>query len=371
MNYCIEENVELTPSGAGVVVLAVPGFTLEKLGLIRGIEPGTIVLDVTNRRNIISEGKLSQAECLSKRLPEGVFLVKSLCTLDIEDLTGSSNCVKDVPLCGDSSWAKNFVKTIIRLLGHRDVDYGDLSKSREIENMPLRLFPLWRSAAGISVTTWLLLFLIDWIRELVCTHGEKTWDRDAILFGLFSTVQHASAGQALILLSASKLPSTIEDYIYLIRGTKYLQLPNWLVRWKELTSKLLPMILFSTVVHSWLSIFLQTYSRSSLPAGIISYIFLVLVVLLLLPVVKLSRTELNLFFSVLSWLSLLLAYTHTVLARWQDLTRLTCVPSIFQLSILLPSLSIPAHIPLILPWIRRKVMNIRNGHVYSGIYYQK
>lgn len=51
-----------------------------------------------------------------------------------------------------------------RLLGHRDVDYGDLSKSREIENMPLRLFPLWRSAAGISVTTWLLLFLIDWIR---------------------------------------------------------------------------------------------------------------------------------------------------------------------------------------------------------------
>ena len=50
--------------------------------------------------------------------------------------------------------------------------------------------------------------------------------------------------------------------------------------------------------------------------GIISYIFLVLVVLLLLPVVKLSRTELNLFFSVLSWLSLLLAYTHTVLARY-------------------------------------------------------
>ena len=90
---------------------------------------------------------------------------------------------------------------------------------------------------------------------------------------------------------------------------------------------------------------------------------------------------------------------------------------LLQLSILLPSLSIPAHIPLILPWIRlylkktilfivmflaslciilkenhrdrtscikifkyfcntnlvfrRKVMNIRNGHVYSGIYYQK
>ena len=65
--------------------------------------------------------------------------------------------------------------------------------------------------------------------------------------------------------------------------------------------------LLACVSHAFNIIFVE---------GIISYIFLVLVVLLLLPLVKLSRTELNLFFSVLSWFSLLLAYTHTVLARY-------------------------------------------------------
>lgn len=79
--------------------------------------------------------------------------------------------------------------------------------------------------------------------------------------------------------------------------------------------------LFAFVSHPFNKIFDE---------GIISYIFLVLVVLLLLPVVKLSRTELNLFFSVLSWLSLLLAYTHTVLARY---TRGNILPNFSRVKV--------------------------------------
>ena len=91
--------------------------------------------------------------------------------------------------------------------------------------------------------------------------------------------------------------------------------------------------------------------------------------------------------SVLTWTSLLLATVHAVMADMAALARVSCLPSPHQLSLLLPVLTIFLQVrkhsrvgrchddiiqaPLMLPWIRRKLINIRRGHVYRGIYEQK
>lgn len=54
--------------------------------------------------------------------------------------------------------------------------------------------------------------------------------------------------------------------------------------------------------------------------------------------------------------------------RWVELSSLSCVPASHQLGILLPSLSIPAHLPLLLPWIRYVYMcNYLSNYLYKVI----
>lgn len=160
------------------------------------------------------------------------------------------------------------------------------------------------------------------------------------------------------------------------RGTKYIVLPPWLNSWLTLRVQLLPLLLLSLTIHSWLALFLHTPSPltlACLPPGVVSYLLLFLLCLSLHPAVSafLSRREKAVTLSLLSWLALILSTSHCLVSGWESLALVSCLPSPHQLALLPPCLILALQIPLALPWIRRKLVNVRRGHVYRGLYERK
>ena len=68
-----------------MILLAVPSFSWSSLPLSR-LQPGTIILDPSNRRSRCEADMTSQAESLQHLLPPGVSLVKCLNTLSAYEL---------------------------------------------------------------------------------------------------------------------------------------------------------------------------------------------------------------------------------------------------------------------------------------------
>ena len=178
------------------------------------------------------------------------------------------------------------------------------------------------------------------------------------------------------MLAAAQFPLVVTDYVYLVRGTKYINLPRWLLTWTALRIKLFPLLLISLLSHGWLALFLHNSSPSSLaclPPGVLSHLLLLLLCLSLHPAISsfMSRQEKTLTLSFLSWSALLLSTMHCIMSGWNKLAFMDCLPSSHQLSLILPTITIFLQIPLMLPWIRKKLLNIQRGHVYRGIYERK
>ena len=392
-----------------VVVLAIPGQFQRSLPLSE-LRPGTVVVDPSNRPNRVPEGKLTSAEELSRHLPPGVSLVKAFNMLEESDLVGDRQVVKDVPVASDNAGARVLVNTLVTLLGHRPVDWGGLAGSRQMENAPLVLFQGQRAPGLLAVALWAVLHLVAWLREVLCSHGEVVWNLSQAASTLFQTVNSSCSVQALLLLATAQAPLVLTDYIHLIRGTKYIILPPWLCSWTKLRVQLFPLLLLSLTIHAWLALFLHNprpLTQACLPPGVVSHLFLLLLTLSLHPAISsfLSRREKSVLLSTLSWLSLFLSTAHTIISGWDRLAIISCLPSSHQVSFKMfltlkirsifsacPSTSLshssssgksaqnpglpfltpfPHQLPLSLPWIRRKLVAVRRGHVYRGIYEQK
>ena len=88
------------------------------------------------------------------------------------------------------------------------------------------------------------------------------------------------------------LSQVIADYLYLIRGTKYIPLPRWLeVTTTHLGPRLLPLQLVSVSLHGWMAIFLSSSSSSSslvasLPPGVTAYLASLVLCLSLHPAIS-------------------------------------------------------------------------------------
>ena len=187
-------------------------------------------------------------------------------------------------------------------------------------------------------------------------------------------MNNSSSVQAILLLAFAQAPLVIRDYIYLIRGTKSIPLPNWLSSWLKLRPQLFPFLLLSIFLHSWLGLFLPVKtSLASLPPGVFSQLLLLLLTLSLHPSFSSfpSRKEKGLLLSFISWSSIILSTLHTLLAGWSTLATFSCLPSPQQIALLPPCLTLGLQLPLVLPWIRRKLVDVRRGHVYRGIYERK
>ena len=251
-----------------------------------------------------------------------------------------------------------------------------------------------------SVSVFVLVQLVSWLSAVLCQHGNTVWTFSHLLATMFTVVNNTCSSHALIIMSVAQLGPVIQDYLYLIRGTKYTTSPGWLNTWTtSLRLRLYPLALVSLTTHAWLATFLPATSRVSLPPGVPAYLALLLLCLSLHPVISsmMSRQEKLVTTSSLSWTSLILATTHALMSSWSSLTSLQCLPSPHQISLILPSLTIFLQVvrlsdtniyylnifnknqinicsrqaPLMLPWIRKKLVHIRRGHVYRGVYERK
>ena len=328
---------------ARVVILAIPAQFQRSLAGLSELRPGTVVVDCSNRHSKLKEGKLTHVEEIARIFPPNVSIVKALNTLSVCDLTGETNVVKDVPVASDNPSARVLVTTLITLLGHRPLDMGDLKNSRRMENMPLVLFPGYRRPVIASVSVWVVVHLMSWLRTVLCHHGNTVWTTSHLLNSLFTVVNNSCSSHALIMMAVAQLGPVILDYLLLIRGTKYTVSPRWLVCWTtSLRLRLYPLVLVSLTTHAWLATFLPPTTRASLPAGVPAYLALLLLCLSLHPVISslMSRQEKLVTSSCLSWTSLLLATTHALMSDWDNLTAFHCLPSPHQVSLILPSVTI-------------------------------
>ena len=74
-----------------------------------------------------------------------------------------------VPLCGNSFSAKQKAAAIVRSLGFIPRDCGDLRQARQLEALPLQMYPSWKwplvFTGALMVFYW-LIFLFRYIYEL-------------------------------------------------------------------------------------------------------------------------------------------------------------------------------------------------------------
>ncbi|XP_066497094.1 metalloreductase STEAP3 [Hoplias malabaricus] len=189
---------------------------------------GKVLVDVSNAREMGS-CRLSNAEQLAEMFPESVvvkgFNVISAWTLQ----TGAQDGNRQVLLCSDSMEGKHEVAQLARRMGFHPVDLGGLCMSRDLERMPLRLFPSWRGPVLTTFLLFLFFYGYGFVRELLLPYlanGHNTFYRLA-----FDLVNESLPAVALVTLALVYLPGLFAAWLQLWRGTKYQRFPRWLDRW--------------------------------------------------------------------------------------------------------------------------------------------
>ena len=124
-----------------------------------------------------------QAERLAELLPRSrvvkSFNVLSAYALESGGLQGS----KEVPLAGDCPAARQAVAgntallsapvfsctaELVRRAGFTPLDRGGLAAARQIEDIPLSLFPAWRAPLYTHLALFTLLYLLSFARFQIC-----------------------------------------------------------------------------------------------------------------------------------------------------------------------------------------------------------
>ena len=244
----VEEAIK--SSSSQIVILAVPKDFYDKQPL--HLLEGKIVIDVSNRNSIYRKGdESSQAEYLQSLLPRSAvvkaFNVLSAYALESGGLQGS----KEVFYAGDVHAAKEEVSALIRSLGFTPVDKGALRNAREIEDIPVQRFPLWKVPMIVSLVLFGILFILGFTKFQICWtlswDGKWHWGRFETI--PITTVNSVLAAHALQLLTLCYLPGCIAAWIQIFRGTKYSRFPNWLDKWLKMRKQLGLLMLFYASVH--------------------------------------------------------------------------------------------------------------------------
>ena len=81
---------------------------------------------------------------------------------------------KEVLYAGDVHSAKEDVSNLIRSLGFTPVDRGALRNAREIEDIPVQRFPLWKRPLMVSLILFAVYFILGFTKYQVC--WTYTWD---------------------------------------------------------------------------------------------------------------------------------------------------------------------------------------------------
>ncbi|XP_066571533.1 metalloreductase STEAP4 isoform X2 [Amia ocellicauda] len=211
-----------------VIFVAVHRENYEFLGQFSSELAGKVLVDVSNNLKL-DQYPESNAAHLQSLVP-AAHVVKAFNTVSAWALqSGGLDANRQVYVCGDDYESKQMVMDIAHSLNLTALDKGSLLAAREIEDLPLQLFPLWRIPMYIATGLTAVLFLYCVVSDVVYTRVTKGNDNSFRI--MISLANRVFPIVSLIMLALCYLPGALAGFLQLHNGTKYKRFPEWLDRW--------------------------------------------------------------------------------------------------------------------------------------------
>ncbi|KAM8933483.1 metalloreductase STEAP3 [Pelodytes ibericus] len=355
---------------------------------------GKVLVDVSNNLEINLHGE-SSAEYLASLFPN-CHVVKGFNVVSAWTLqSGPRDGDKQVLICSNSTDAKRRVTSIARGMGFIPVDMGALCCAREIENIPLRLLPLWKYPVIIAVCLFTFFYCYNFVRTVL--HPYLMENKNNFYKMPIDLMNITLPCVAYVLLSLVYLPGILAAIYQLHYGTKYRRFPNWLDTWMLQRKQLGLASFFCASLHAIYSLCLPMRRSARyllinnavkqvkadvmdswveeevwrmeiyVSLGILALGALSLLAVTSLPSVSnaLNWREFSFIQSKLGFAALIISTLHTLTFGWSrafDPTRYKFfLPPTFTLTLLVPFVIIGARIALLLPCLGRRLTQIRRG----------
>lgn len=136
---------------------------------------------------------------------------------------------------------------LARRMGFHPVDLGGLRQARDLESVPLHLFPSWRGPVLTTFLLFLFFYGYDFIRNVLLPYlsfGHNAFYRLAL-----DLVNESLPAVALVILAVVYLPGLFAAWLQLWRGTKYQRFPCWLDGWLLRRKQLGLLSFFCAALH--------------------------------------------------------------------------------------------------------------------------
>ncbi|XP_030055868.1 metalloreductase STEAP4 [Microcaecilia unicolor] len=380
---------------ASIIILAIHRDHYEFLTGLTDVLEGKVLVDVSNNLKI-NQYPESNAEFLAKLIPKAE-VVKAFNTVSAWALqSGTLDASRQVFVCGNDHKSKQMVVDIVRALGLTPLDQGTLLTSKEVENYPLQLFPMWRLPVYICTGLTIFIFIYCLITEVIHSYVVDREDNSFLI--AISIPNRVFPIVSLILLALVYLPGIIASTVQLYRGTKYSRFPDWLDQWMLCRKQLGLVALAYAFLHVlytlvipiryyvkwWASNYVisqiksnHTYpfdtsyawrGESYLALGILGFFFYLLLGITSLPSVSnmVNWREFRFVQSKLGYLTLILCTAHTLIYGGERFIYNTYfykwyLPPAFVLSLIVPCIVLVLKFIFIMPCLDRTITRIRQG----------
>ncbi|KAM9332586.1 metalloreductase STEAP2 [Pholidichthys leucotaenia] len=380
---------------ANVVFLAIRREHYSVLWDLKHLLEGKILVDVSNNRRV-NQYPESNAEYLASLLPDSV-VVKGFNVISAWAMQQSfpKDASTQVFVCSDSLEARQRIMELACQLNFQPVDMGKLSSSRQIENMPIQLFPGWRGPVVAAVALSIFFFAYSFVRDII--HPYVKYKQSDFYKIPIEIVNRTLPTVAISLLALVYLAGQLAAAHQLYYGTKYRQFPHWLEGWLQSRKQLGLLSFFFAAVHVVYSLCLplrksekylllnaayqQVHANVEnawneeevwrvemyVSFGIMSLGLLSLLAITSIPSVHstLNWREFSFIQSHLGYIALLIGTLHGLLFGWkrafeEEAYRFYLPPS-FVVALALPLCVILGKTLLLLPCVARKLHRIRRG----------
>ncbi|XP_017584746.1 PREDICTED: uncharacterized protein LOC103612345 isoform X4 [Corvus brachyrhynchos] len=207
---------------------------------------GKILIDVSNNTRV-DQYPDSNAEYLASLFPDSL-IVKGFNVISAWSLQlGPKDASRQVYICSNNVQARHQVIELARQLSFIPIDLGALSSSREIENLPLRLFTLWKGPVVIAISLATFFFIYSFVRDVI--HPYMRNQQSDFYKIPIEIVNKTLPIVAITLLSLVYLSGLIAAAYQLYYGTKYRRFPPWLDNWLQCRKQLGLLSFFFAAVH--------------------------------------------------------------------------------------------------------------------------
>lgn len=136
---------------------------------------------------------------------------------------------------------------LARQLNFHPVDMGTLSSSRDIERMPIQLFPGWKGPVLAAVAISIFFFAYSFVRDII--HPYVKYKQSDFYKIPIEIVNQTLPTVAITLLALVYLAGQLAAVHQLYYGTKYRHFPHWLEGWLQSRKQLGLLSFFLASVH--------------------------------------------------------------------------------------------------------------------------